>query len=114
MALPTADDRILIELEQLLPAKAELAAEEGGLARMEDTLTSGYARALELEAERRRLERELGTLVADLTGDGAEERVEELSRLVRRMAETDGDLSRLRGLLAALRVRTSALRASSG
>jgi hypothetical protein len=112
MELHTGDDRILTEIERLLSATAG-DVPDGDLARIEETLTSGYARALELEAERWRLERRLGTLAADLVGDGAEERVEELARLARRMADADGDLSRLRSLLAALRVRASALRAAT-
>jgi hypothetical protein len=110
MELQSAHDRILGEIELLLAATAARSP-EADLARIEDTLTSGYARALELEAERWRLERQLGVLAADLSQDRAQDRIEELASLARKMSDTDGDLGRLRGLLAALRVRASAIRA---
>src|SRR3989440_8666135 len=71
---------------------------------LEDTLTTGYARALELERERSRLERRLGEVAAE--GDG--ERAQELAE---RVTNTDEHLSRLRTLLRALRVRASPARA---
>jgi hypothetical protein len=42
--------------------EALLEADDSTLARVEDTLTAGYARALALEGEVLRLERELGQL----------------------------------------------------
>lgn len=109
MELRDGHDSILADIEQLLAATS--ADGTGGeLSTIEHALTSGYAHALALEAERWRLERQLGVLAADLSEEGADARVDELAQLARRMSAADGDLSRLRGLLAALRVRASALR----
>jgi len=66
------------------------------LARVEHTLTSGYAHALGLEAERLRLER--GLLVAAEAGDSGE-----VVALNRRLATTDTELAHLRSLLTTLR-----------
>lgn len=49
------------QIEALLDAPAK-GAEAPTLAYLEDKLTEGYAEALELEAERLRLERRLGDL----------------------------------------------------
>lgn len=81
------------------------------LARIEETLTVGYARALALEAERWRLERRLGE-VAVTVGEGGTG-ADELSLLARRMSDADGDLVRLRAALASLRDRASALRSAA-
>ena len=82
---------------------ALMAEPAAPLDRLEDTLTTGYARALELEVERGRLERRLGEVVA--TGDGACAR-----ELAAQVTSTDQHLTRLRALLGALRERTSAAR----
>jgi hypothetical protein len=73
------------------------------LDQLEDTLTTGYARALELEAERGRLERRLGEAAA--TGDGDEAR-----ELAARVTKADEHLTRLRALLGILREHTAAAR----
>jgi hypothetical protein len=81
------------------------------LASIEYTLTSGYARALELEAERWRLDRRIGEVTSQLgatDGDGAEE----LAALAERASMAEGELRHLRPLLEALRSRASALRAA--
>ena len=79
--------------------------------RLERTLTDGYARALTLEAERRRLEKQIGVLtVAVGTGDDAARR--ELAALVRRVKRQELDLGALRAQLGRLRRRhSSAVRA---
>jgi chromosome segregation ATPase len=104
---------ILQEISSLL---AESESESGrgrpSLAAIENTLTAGYARALELEAERWRLERRIGQLAPRLDEQDAVPGAEELARLARRAARTDGELQRLRSLLATLRARASALRAA--
>ena len=84
------------------------------LARIEHTLTDGYARALALEAERLRLERRIGEVAARLGDEDADDELgrKELSVLVRRLSSADGDLARLRSLLASLRERANAVRAA--
>ena len=82
---------------------ALMAEPAAPLAQLEDALTTGYARALELEAERSRLERRLGEAAATGDGDGARE-------LAARVSSTDEHLTRLRALLRVLRERASAAR----
>jgi hypothetical protein len=72
---------------------------------LEDTLTTGYARALELERERGRLERRLGEVAAE--GDG-----EQAQAIAERVTTTDEHLSGLRALLSDLRARAAAARAA--
>jgi len=82
------------------------------LARMEDTLTVGYAQALALEAERWRLERRLGEVAR--TVGGADPDVsrfaEELSVVAKRLTSADGELANLRALLGSLRDRARSMR----
>ena len=74
-------------------------------AHMEATLTDGYARSLALEAERWRLQREIGAIAAALA-DGREDlHANELAPLARRLALSEQELTELRDLLAALRER---------
>jgi hypothetical protein len=72
-------------------------------ARLEDTLTDGYACALSLDAECERLERRIAEHAAELTGENAEEHGRELSALARLLAERRKELNSLRDLLALLR-----------
>jgi hypothetical protein len=69
------------------------------MAEIEHTLTDGYARALELDAEQRRLRARIERLAADVHGEPAAGR---LRALTARLESTDGDLHELRGLLEAL------------
>ena len=68
---------------------------------VEDTLTSGYAYALDLERRRLRLERNLRTLVR------SEPRPQptEVTRLTGRLAAADEELEGVRALLASLRAQ---------
>ena len=100
---------LLEEIEELLrqpPSGGPAAAE-----RIEQTLTDGYAHALELEAERWRVERQIADLAKLLAG-GDEGRADELSRLYARLASTDAEVKRLRGTLATLRRHVDAVRAA--
>ena len=72
-------------------------------ARIEYTLTEGYARALALEAERRRIEQRIAELVTALERDHSG--AGELAALAERRSRTDGELSRLRTVLVSLRER---------
>jgi hypothetical protein len=90
---------------QTLTAEIRALIEEPTAPRavLEDTLTTGYARALELERERGRLERRLGEVAAE--GDG-----EQARQLAARVTYTDEHLAGLRALLGALRDRAAAAR----
>jgi hypothetical protein len=74
--------------------------------RLERTLTDGYARALLLEAEHRRLEKQIGILTVSL-GEGDASARRELVALLRLMKRREGDLGTLRALLGRLRRRHS-------
>ena len=80
---------------------------------IEHTLTSGYARALALEAERRRIERRLADVAARLGDETTDEDAAELSRLAQSLSLADDDLSRLRALLVSLRTRANEVRATA-
>ena len=88
-------------------------AEEGAfLARLEHTLTDGYARALVLEAERVRLERRMDELTDGLRDDPADAPTDELATVARRLSDADTELSSLRGTLARLRAQARAIRSA--
>jgi hypothetical protein len=72
-------------------------------ARLEDTLTDGYAWALKLDAECARLERRIAEYAAELTGESTDERARELSSLARLLGRRRRELESLRGLLTILR-----------
>ena len=79
---------------------------------IEHTLTSGYARALALEAERWRLERKIADVAARFGDEVSDEDAAELAKLGQRLSDADGDLTRLRVLLASLRTRADEVRAA--
>jgi hypothetical protein len=101
--VPPDDITMLEQIEELLRAPAT-GSGAPTLARMEDTLTEGYAQALALEAERGRLERRLGEAAREVNGDGGPDRAE-LAALASRIHYADGELSRLRDLLGTLHDR---------
>lgn len=76
---------------------------------MEDTLTDGYARALQLEAERLRLERRIGELARSVD---SQEEADELKALAARLRNVDVELERLRNRLGALQKHLAAVRAA--
>jgi hypothetical protein len=80
------------------------------LTEMEHTLTDGYAQALELEAERLRLERRIGELAHNL--DGPDE-ARELRGLAMHLRVADDDLTRLRDVLATLQQQVDSARAAA-
>lgn len=99
---------VLKRIEELLDAP-ESGESAPSLARIETTLTDGYAHALALEAERSRIERRIGEVAIT-----AEERVatglaEELAALATRMRGADRELRKLRSMLGRLndRARTA-------
>ena len=96
-----ADDRELLERIQAL---TDAMAEGQALPRseMEPTVTDGYARALELDAECLRIDRRIDELTeASLEGHDAPRG--ELSALLRRYQEASRQSAALRALLAPLR-----------
>jgi hypothetical protein len=108
MDAPTSDEynALCAEIQTLLePPGAET---EQSLERLEDTLTVGYARALALEAEQLRLERQIGALGADV-GRG-EPAGADIASLAARLSHTSGRLTGLRALLTSLRERANAVR----
>jgi hypothetical protein len=80
---------------------------------VEHTLTSGYARALALEAERLRIERKLADVASRLGDDATDEDASEVAALGQRLSVADDDLSRLRLLLASLRSRANEIRSAA-
>jgi hypothetical protein len=80
---------------------------------IEHTLTEGYARALALEADRWRVEREIANVATRLGDEVTDENASELARLGRELSSTDGDLNKLRTLLVALRTRADEVRAAA-
>lgn len=105
--MPEDHSTLLDEIQTLLSGPGPDPA--GYLAQVEETLTAGYARALALEAERWRLERQIGTVARELA-EGEDPDTDDLAALARRISTTDGDLARLRTLLGSLRDRARELR----
>ena len=97
------------EIRELLtaprPADAALFLEQ-----LDSTLTAGYAHALQLEAERWRLERRIGEVAATLVDDKSEPGTDELASLARRLTSANENIASLRTLLGSLRDRRSAIR----
>jgi hypothetical protein len=80
------------------------------LARMDATLTEGYAQALQLEAERWRIEQQIDEIIAGLADRTDKRKTSELAELARRRTVADEHIVSLRTLLALLRDRRAALR----
>jgi len=99
-------DPLLAEIEALLAS-----GDAGDPARIERTLTDGYARVLALEGEQRRIRRALDGLTAGAGGAAAASGAE-LAALVRVLERRDDAIGALRAQLRALRRRhAAALRA---
>jgi hypothetical protein len=107
------EDTTLIEEIATLVAEPAPSDPARLIARIEHTLTAGYARALALEAERLRLERRIAAVALELEQGDAAEQQDELKRLALRVSDADGDLRRLRTLLGSLRDRARELRKQS-
>ncbi len=97
-------------LDQIRALLDAAPSDEAGLAEMENTLTDGCARALLLETERVRIEKQIGELAQ---GDEDPIQLEELRSLSDRRTESEAELVRLRALLELLRQRIHARRAVS-
>lgn len=90
-----------------------IAAPSSDLARLENALTDGYAHALALEGEGRRIERRLAEATRELGRSGATAQLDELAELARRLDTNRAELERLRGALATLRRVTDAVRSAA-
>jgi ABC-type phosphate transport system auxiliary subunit len=105
-----APETIPALLEQIDELLAEPAEQPASLARLERTLTDGYAYALALESERWRLEQRMSELAGELGEGDQKVKAKELALLSDRLATNASTLSGLRGTLTRLRARTSATR----
>jgi septal ring factor EnvC (AmiA/AmiB activator) len=95
--LARIDERAaMAELLDIL--NALMRASNGDLDELESKLTDGYAQALSLEAERRRLERRISELAL------------ELGTLAKRLDGNAADLGQLRAVLADLRAHADGVR----
>jgi hypothetical protein len=108
MEAKPADEYSVLCHEIRMLLEQPISAPEQSLKRLEDTLTEGYARALALDAERLRIERQIGELGADVsrgTRQGGE-----IETLAARLSDASGRLAGLRSLLASLRQRADVVR----
>lgn len=99
------------EIAELL-SQPENGADAPSLDAIELTLTDGYAAALELEAERLRLERRLGEVARDPREVTAHRGTAELVELSERLQTADGELACLRSLLRNLQARRRVVRSA--
>jgi len=109
---PLATETIPALLEQIdeLLAESPADGEAETLARLERTLTDGYAHALVLEAERWRLEQRMSELASGLTDGNQELKSQELAQVSSGLATNAAALKDLRATLTRLRARATAVR----
>jgi len=91
------------------PSSGEAAP---SLAHIEDALTSGYARAMTLEAEESRLQGKIAEVAVALADEEGALPGPELKRLAKELKATRLSIVQLRGLLDSLRTRADAARAA--
>jgi hypothetical protein len=103
---------LIDEIRELLDSPRPADAEPY-LERVDAILTAGYAHALQLEAERWRLEKRIGEVAAKLVDPGSELDTEELGELARRLTAANEDITSVRALLSSLRDRRSAIRTAA-
>jgi hypothetical protein len=109
---PNDESELLIQIQMLM--RAAVPSERAPfLDEIEKTLTDGYARALQLEAERWRLERRIAEVASSLEAGDTRNKTKELSALAKRLSAADGSLTHLRGMLSLLRDRHSSVRVSA-
>ena len=78
------------------------------LAHIEHLLTSGYARAMELEGEQWRLQKRIVDVALRLADDYNELQARELRKLAGELRAIDDELVRIRALIRSLRARANA------
>jgi DNA repair exonuclease SbcCD ATPase subunit len=93
---------LLEQIDELL-AEPHAEREAETLARLERTLTDGYAHALVLEAERWRLEQRMSELASELTDGNQELKSQELAQVSSSLATNAAALKGLRARANAVR-----------
>jgi hypothetical protein len=106
---PDAIPALLEQIDELL-AHHPSTEEPATLARLERTLTDGYAYALALEAERWRLECRMCELAGELHEGNQELKAKELASVSSRLSSNASMLASLRGTLSQLRARAAEVR----
>ena len=106
---------MLIVIDNILEllAAPRPAASKRFLARVDATLTDGYAHALQLEAERSRIERRIAEVVSGLGDQKAHRHEPELVELSEKLMAVNANIASLRTLLTSLRDRRSDLRSAA-
>jgi hypothetical protein len=110
----TADEVLMLrdDILELLAAPVP-AASKPFLERVDATLTDGYAHALQLEAERRRIELRIGEVVGGLADQTSHRHEPELVDLSERLMSANAEIASLRTLLGSLQERRSELRSAA-
>jgi len=103
---------VIDDILELLAAPGTPASKRF-LARVDETLTDGYAEALQLEAERRRIENRIAEVVAGLADQTTHRHEPELVALSERLMSANANIASLRTLLSSLRDRRSELRSAA-
>jgi len=100
------------DIRALLRAPSS-GAQAPTVAALEETLTTGYARAMALEAEQARLQRQIAEAVVELAEREVELPDPGLRRLAQELKAADEELTKLRRLLGSLRRRTDETRSAA-
>ena len=103
---------LIDEILELLSAPSA-ASSRPLLERVDATLTDGYAEALQLEAERRRIEVRIAEVVAGLSDKTSHRHEPELVALSEKLMSANADIASLRTLLTSLRDRRTELRSAA-
>ena len=103
---------VVDDILELLAAPSATASEPF-LERVDSTLTDGYAHALQLEAERRRIEVRIADVVSGLSDQATHRHEPELVELSERLMSANAEIASLRTLLNSLRERRSDLRSAA-
>jgi hypothetical protein len=103
---------VVDDILELLAAPSPTASKPF-LERLDVTLTDGYAHALQLEAERRRIEVRIAEVVTGLSDQTTHRHEPELVELSERLMASNAEIASLRTLLTSLRDRRSELRSAA-